>query len=474
MIDSIPQSSVDVLKSALIYYLKVSGRVGRAKSRREFIMELHDWEGLQKYFPEWSESFDPYPSFAVNEKDEENTNQSKTRPKYDKGFPVTVAVLDNWITGQKQANGIYKTTTPSREKLLAISEYLKIKKALDKNWPEESDLYSSIKQLAISLGTHSIQFPIELNGGRSFVSEDNLVENYYYGLLKLRQVDSPGIIAASELIEFYSQFPKENIYQFLTRLNKHDYNRKIRVSGLGIHLSSQNFRFFVEHKNQSNRQIYTWELIDHTNTKRALILRKSSFPYYIDKNELQVVENFTSFYDYYDKIYEESRPELIEYKFTYAGPSTGLKFPWVWSTGLSEQKYKSIYVFGFGGSLPTGKQLTDRMLRAAEHGDVVALQAAIVAGADPNYQDPDSGITPLITASSNNAYMLTRYLIEVCEVDPLVSDQYGYLPSMCAEDERVISYLIDAERSSAEERYVDYEQMRLQRSNRPDPPLPEF
>lgn len=109
--------------------------------------------------------------------------------------------------------------------------------------------------------------------------------------------------------------------------------------------------------------------------------------------------------------------------------------------------------------LPT-ETIDEQLYYAAYHGVGDLAAEVIVKGADVNYTCPQSGLRPIQIAAGHRAVFVIDELMKSDELDYLVKDKRGRLPSALAvevaDDTRLGSKLMEAEIRQAGERGIDY------------------
>ena len=98
-------------------------------------------------------------------------------------------------------------------------------------------------------------------------------------------------------------------------------------------------------------------------------------------------------------------------------------------------------------------------------------------GADLNYSDPDTGVTPLIVAARRDARYILPILLEHPDINVLAKDKMRFWldsdflafdPMGLKPHDPLLDKLLEMEREQAAERGVDYESHRFEHAD-PEP-----
>lgn len=106
------------------------------------------------------------------------------------------------------------------------------------------------------------------------------------------------------------------------------------------------------------------------------------------------------------------------------------------------------------------EDINEKLLKAAESGNPHRFLDLIEQGADVNYRDPSNGATALHIAAANSAILVIDKLLQHKDINFLVQDKMGRLPSALAievaQDSEISELLMEREIHQAKELGVDY------------------
>ena len=445
--------SVSVLKSALVRYLNSTGSNGRPLSRSGFIRRLHDWPDLECHFPDWSDRV------SAEEFDQDVEGGAAGRPKFDRGFPVTVKVLDNWLVGEKRGGRRY-FSTPSDRKLLAIGGYLKSIHQLHDDWPASSPIDEALKEFQRGLALPRFRLPEPIRQKNQYASEYLFIDHHLSETLELRAQDE-GRARAELLTHRYRPLPGERIEDFVERAIAGRSNSRFRSVGAVLALSDLGANFFMQRQNVFDKEIETWVYLKNDEDKERIMVRKNiprtaSLSSEMETNYLDYICGFS----YNIERHNLERTDDIQAAYLRFGTAVREEFPDFWIDVDGEVELDNIFFYS-NDNLKVFDNFTKLAFGACVMGDLVALQAALLRGVSPDARHESTGDTLLIVAAKNNAIFCIRHLIEVEGASPIQTNLRGFLPSMYAEDLDVIEFLQEKEAHAAAEAGVDYLELRL-------------
>ena len=376
---------------------------------------------------------------------------SGKRFRMDHGWPITAQLLEKWVGPRRPREG-WAPSEPAEIKVRCIAGFL-----VESKWVDSNELSSS--QIHFH-AAYSLRAHFEGSVRRTPEPWDK-VQKTYFGLTKaakklfvhdlhLKPAAEPGVWHISESINLYGEnvpdrgLNPKDVFASRTRTGyRRFYGWAVRTpSGLLLFLADS-----LQTRNETyTLQAYGLEM-DSSEIGKFEVTSSSI----LVAGKMEEVFNGPFEYNIYD---------LLQYLFEYykikRRGTDLLKSP---VKGELLQKNKN-------NMNSANQQASEELITACESGDLSAILRALGSGADVNFVDPTTGMTPLHIVSQLNNFDALLLLIRCEDLCYIVANKDGYLPSAIAHSSDVMQLLIEAEKREAVERGIEYRALIV------DPPLP--